>query len=67
MSRLMMGDVNDAELAEPKAMEVNYDAAAEARVRRKLDRNMMPLFFVRCECMAQPFVIVIYFVLTKIP
>lgn len=28
---------------------VEYDAAADARVRWKLDTNMMPLFFVLCE------------------
>ena len=27
---------------------VNYNEAAEARVRRKLDLNLMPLFFVLC-------------------
>ena len=51
MSHSTMEDVNDPELAETKVVEVDYDAAAEARVRRKLDRNMIPIFFVLCECM----------------
>lgn len=34
-----------AELQSP----IEYDEAAEARVRRKLDWNLMPLFFVLCE------------------
>lgn len=46
-----MGNHNNVELAEAKANGIDYDAAAEARVRRKLDRNMIPLFFVLCECM----------------
>ena len=29
---------------------VEYDAAAEARVRHKLDWNMMPLLFILCKC-----------------
>lgn len=34
-----------AELQSP----IGYDEAAETRVRRKLDRHLMPLFFVLCE------------------
>ena len=30
-------------------LPVEYDAAAEARVRHKLDWNMMPLLFILCE------------------
>ena len=44
----MMGDRDDAELPPTKVLKVEYDAAAEARVRRKLDWNLMPLFFVLC-------------------
>lgn len=46
-----MENHNDVELAETKTIGSDYDAAAEARVRRKLDRNMIPLFFILCECM----------------
>ena len=28
---------------------LDYNAAADTRVRRKLDWNMLPLFFVLCE------------------
>lgn len=35
----------NAELQSP----TQYDEAAETRVRRKLDRHLMPLFFVLCE------------------
>ena len=49
-----MGEFDLARVDEQKAAEmqspVEYDAAAEARVRRKLDRHMMPLFFILCEC-----------------
>ena len=34
----------------PSHPHVEYDATSDRRVRRKLDRNMMPLFFVLCEC-----------------
>ena len=46
-----MDDRSGSESADAKAEEVGYDVAAEARVRRKLDQNMIPLFFVLCECM----------------
>jgi hypothetical protein len=29
--------------------QIGYDEAADARVRRKLDWHVMPLFFVLCE------------------
>lgn len=31
-----------------KQVLIEHDPAAEARVRRKLDTHMMPLFFVLC-------------------
>ena len=31
------------------SMPANHDAAADTRVRRKLDVHMMSLFFVLCE------------------
>lgn len=39
-----------AEMAQPSSTyEAVYDAAADRRVRRKLDINMLPLFFVLCK------------------
>lgn len=35
-----------AHMAEGGSFPLEYDAAADTRVRRKLDRNMLPLFFV---------------------
>ena len=46
-----MASHRDVELAAAKTMGNDHDAAAEVRVRRKLDWNMIPLFFVLCECM----------------
>lgn len=46
-------DLDRRDMEEQKFPEldspVEYDAAAEARVRRKLDWNLMPLFFVLCK------------------
>ena len=42
---------NDVEMAGAKAIGIGYEAGAESGVRRKLDRNMIPLFFVLCKCM----------------
>ena len=35
--------------AGPSRPHVDYDAASDLRIRLKLDRNMMPLFFILCE------------------
>ena len=48
-----MADMDPDRVDEQKAAELQspseYDEAAEARVRRKLDWHLMPLFFVLCE------------------
>ncbi|CAF9935580.1 MAG: hypothetical protein ALECFALPRED_006489, partial [Alectoria fallacina] len=48
-----MADLDPNRLDEQKATElqspIEYNEAVEARVRRKLDWNLMPLFFVLCE------------------
>ena len=41
-------DMAEHEAAELQA-PIEYDASAEARVRRKLDWHLMPLFFVLCK------------------
>lgn len=38
----------DGEKGEGPRTPVEYDEIAEARVRHKLDWNLMPLFFVLC-------------------
>lgn len=40
--------VDEQEAAELQG-QIDYDEAADARVRRKLDWHMMPLFFILCE------------------
>lgn len=42
------GDVDGEKGAELRT-PIEYDAVAEARVRHKLDWNLMPLFFVLCQ------------------
>ena len=48
-----MTDLEPESVDEQKAYSpqgpLKYDVASEARVRRKLDKNLMPLFFVLCE------------------
>ena len=48
-----MGDFDLKHVDEQNAAELQSplrcDEAAESRVRRKLDRHLMPLFFVLCE------------------
>lgn len=39
----------DAQASEIGHQERSYDAAAERRVRHKLDYHMMPLFFILCK------------------
>jgi len=48
----MAGHVEEqkvAERSEPDGYEFDHDGSVEARVVRKLDWNIMPLFFVLCE------------------
>ena len=42
-----VGEMEEANDANTKA-PLDHDAAANANIRRKLDRYMMPLFFVLC-------------------
>lgn len=48
-----MADLDPKRIHELKAAELQspteYNGAAEARVRRKLDWHLMPLFFVLCK------------------
>ena len=44
-SRKNVDELEAAELQTP----IEYDENADARVRRKLDWHMMPLFFVLCK------------------
>ena len=39
----------DEQKADGPQRPFEYDEASEARVRRKLDRHLMPLLFVLCE------------------
>ena len=39
----------DEQKADGPQSPFKYDEASEARARRKLDRHLMPLFFVLCE------------------
>ena len=48
-----MGDLDPHGIDKQKAAKlqspIEYNEATEARVRRKLDLHLMPLFFVLCE------------------
>ena len=48
-----MSDFDEDRAGQQKAVElqssIGHDEAAESRVRRKLDRHLMPLFFVLCK------------------
>ncbi len=48
MADLDLNYVEEQKAAEPQS-PIEYDDAAENRVRRKLDWHLMPIFFVLCE------------------
>ena len=48
MTDLEPESVDEQNAEGPQSLS-KYDETSEARVRRKLDRHLMPLFFVLCE------------------
>ena len=50
----LVGRHKETGAAESSDYQFGHDVAAEARVRRKLDWNMMPLFFVLCKYPPSP-------------
>ena len=47
--------MEDQKSADVQTAVSQYDPATEARVRRKLDWNLMPLFFVLCKSNQHPY------------